>query len=144
MGGGMGADLSGGGYDETGADLSGGNESGAVLGAALERLGSGYTDTIICLLTTESLPKLVVPTQTRYMHAPLSSHDTSLIINIIKTEEDTATNVVIGSGSCTCQECCTGIHPLSDLAGKVQGPACSHLQGVSQEPSILCPLTPPL
>ena len=46
MGGGMGADLSGGGYDETGADLSGGNESGAVLGAALERLGSGYTDTI--------------------------------------------------------------------------------------------------
>jgi len=36
---------------------------------------------------------LVVPTQTRYMHAPLSSHDTSLIINIIKTEEDTATKV---------------------------------------------------
>jgi hypothetical protein len=57
MGGGMDADLSGGGYDETGADLSGGNESGAVLGAALERLGSGYTDTIICLLTTESLPQ---------------------------------------------------------------------------------------
>jgi len=56
MGGGMGADLSGGGYDETGADLSGGNESGAVSGAASERLGSGYTDTIICLLTTDSLP----------------------------------------------------------------------------------------
>jgi hypothetical protein len=56
MGGGMGADLSGGGYDETGADLSGGNETGAVSGAAAERLGSGYTDTIICLLTTESLP----------------------------------------------------------------------------------------
>ena len=56
MGGGMGADLSGGGYDETGADLSGGNESGAVSGAASDRLGSGYTDTIICLLTTDSLP----------------------------------------------------------------------------------------
>ena len=56
MGGGMGADLSGGGYDETRADLSGGNESGAVTGAAAEWLGSGYTDTIICLLTTESLP----------------------------------------------------------------------------------------
>jgi hypothetical protein len=57
MGGGMGADLSGGGYDETGADLSGGNESGAVTGATAERLGSGYTDTIICLLTTDSLPQ---------------------------------------------------------------------------------------
>jgi hypothetical protein len=57
MGGGMGADLSGGGYDETGADLSGGNETGAVSGAASERLGSGYTDTIICLLTTDSLPR---------------------------------------------------------------------------------------
>jgi hypothetical protein len=56
MGGGMGADLSGGGDDETRADLSGGNESGAVTGAAAEWLGSGYTDTIICLLTTESLP----------------------------------------------------------------------------------------
>ena len=56
MGGGMGADLSGGGYDETGADLSGGNETGAVSGAAADRLGSGYTDTIICLLTTDSLP----------------------------------------------------------------------------------------
>jgi hypothetical protein len=56
MGGGMGADLSGG-YDETGADLSRGNETGAVMGAAAERLGSGYTDTIICLLTTDSLPQ---------------------------------------------------------------------------------------
>ena len=57
MGGGMGADLSGGGYDETGADLSGGNETVAVAGAAADRLGSGYTDTIICLLTTESFPQ---------------------------------------------------------------------------------------
>ena len=56
MGGGMGADLSGGGYDETGADLSGGYESSAVTGAAMERLGGGYADTIICLLTTQSLP----------------------------------------------------------------------------------------
>ena len=50
------------------------------------------------------------------------TEDCERIINIIKTEEDTATNVVIGSGSCTCQECCTGIHPLSDLADKVQAP----------------------
>jgi hypothetical protein len=57
MGGGMGADLSGGDYDETGADLSGGNETVAVAGAAADRLGSGYTDTIICLLTTDSLPQ---------------------------------------------------------------------------------------
>ena len=56
MGGGMGADLSGGGYDETGADLSGGYESSAVTGAAMERLGGGYADTIICLLTKQSLP----------------------------------------------------------------------------------------
>jgi len=56
MGGGMGADLSGGGYDEMGADLSGGNETVAVAGAAADRLGSGYTDTIICLLTADSLP----------------------------------------------------------------------------------------
>lgn len=44
---------------------------------------------------------MVVPTQTRYMHTPLSSHDTSLIINIIKTEEDKA-NKCMFSGSRTC------------------------------------------